>query len=164
MAIDMVLVDHVRLGAFAHEAFRAMGLSDDQAQICADALMFSELRFHPGQGQGVRRLRAYRDRLGAGQIDPNASFEVAKEGPALNERDGSVILSTNAGVFEEIGTWCTALNPFDISETVDWLESAFSNKAASRAQRASMARMLKKRSARSTPRQWLDVQLEAAGL
>jgi glutathione transport system ATP-binding protein len=53
----------------------------------ADALI---LRFHPGQGQGVRRLRAYRDRLDAGQIDPTASFEIVKESTALALVDAHV--------------------------------------------------------------------------
>ena len=48
----------------------AMGVSDEQSQMTAHALVYSELRFHPGQGQGVRRLRAYRDRIAAGVIEP----------------------------------------------------------------------------------------------
>lgn len=71
------------LAAFARAAFVAMGLRDDDAAICADALMQSELRYHPGQGQGVRRLLAYRERIANGLIDPNAPFEVVKESAAL---------------------------------------------------------------------------------
>src|SRR5690606_25218057 len=42
-----------------------------------------ELRFHPGHGQGVRRLRRYQERIGQGLVDPAAPFEVVKESPAL---------------------------------------------------------------------------------
>lgn len=83
MGIEMVRVDAGRLEAFAREAFGAMGLGSEQASISAAALMFSELRFHPGQGQGVRRLPVYRERLAAGQIDPAGPFEIVKESPAL---------------------------------------------------------------------------------
>jgi len=40
---------------------------------------------------------------------------VAKEAPLVNERDGVLILSENAGVHEELGEWALSVNPFDIS-------------------------------------------------
>ncbi len=98
MTIDLVPVDRARLAAFVLDAFRAMGVGAEEARICADALMFSELRFHPGQGQGVRRLRVYRDRLAAGQIAPKASFRVMKESPALALVDAQNGLGSVTGV------------------------------------------------------------------
>jgi trehalose 6-phosphate synthase len=86
---------------------------------------------------------------------------VAKEGPTLNERNGAVILSTNAGVFEEIGAATIAINPFDVGETAEALEQAVNEAAPSRATKSVQ---LKRRAARSTPREWLDAQLTAAGL
>jgi trehalose 6-phosphate synthase len=48
----------------------------------------------------------------------NAVFDglnlVAKEAPLVNERDGVLVLSENAGVHEEIGEWALTVNPFDI--------------------------------------------------
>jgi LDH2 family malate/lactate/ureidoglycolate dehydrogenase len=82
-SIDTVDVDVGRLTAFTEAAFRAMGLAAEQARMTAGALVYSELRFHPGQGQGVRRLRAYRERISGGVINPAAPFEVVKESPAL---------------------------------------------------------------------------------
>ena len=41
---------------------------------------------------------------------------VAKEGPLVNERDGVLILSENAGAHEELGPWGLSVNPFDIEE------------------------------------------------
>jgi LDH2 family malate/lactate/ureidoglycolate dehydrogenase len=96
--IGMVRVDRDALTAFTREAFRAMGLDQEQAEICAGALMFSELRFHPGQGQGVRRLRVYRDRLREGLIDPRASFHIEKESPALALVDARNGLGSVTGV------------------------------------------------------------------
>ena len=97
-AIETVRVDVGALEAFAGAAFRAMGLSDEQSQMTARALVYSELRFHPGQGQGVRRLRAYRDRLAEGAIDPAARFEVVKESPALALVDAHNGLGTVTGL------------------------------------------------------------------
>ena len=39
---------------------------------------------------------------------------VAKEAPFVNERDGVVVLSENAGAHEELGDWTLTVNPFDI--------------------------------------------------
>ena len=77
----VVAVDE--LSRFAHQALRAMGLSAPQADITAKALLYSELRFHPGQGQGVRRLPAYRDRIRRGVLNLAAPFTILKESPAL---------------------------------------------------------------------------------
>lgn len=81
--IAMTRVDRAALREFVAEGFRKLGLSDEDAGIFADALMFSELRFHPGQGQGVGRLLRYRERIGSGAVDPRAPFSVVKDGPAL---------------------------------------------------------------------------------
>ena len=83
MAIDFVKVDANSLADFTLACFKAIGLNEEKARLCANALMFSELRFHPGQGQGVRRLPAYRERLSKGWIDKDAPFEILKESPAL---------------------------------------------------------------------------------
>jgi trehalose 6-phosphate synthase len=40
---------------------------------------------------------------------------VAKEAPLVNERDGVLVLSENAGVHEELGEWALSVNPFDVS-------------------------------------------------
>lgn len=81
--IKLVRVDADALAEFALNCFKAMGISEENARLCANALMFSELRFHPGQGQGVGRLSAYQERLSKGWIDKDAPFEIVKESPAL---------------------------------------------------------------------------------
>lgn len=86
--IDLVRVDAEALAAFTLACFKAMGVSEANAQLCANALMFSELRFHPGQGQGVRRLPTYQERISKGWIDKDAAFEIVKESPALALIDG----------------------------------------------------------------------------
>jgi LDH2 family malate/lactate/ureidoglycolate dehydrogenase len=81
--IPMTNVTRDSLQAFMEEGFRTLGLPDDDARIFADALIFSELRFHPGHGQGVKRLRRYHERISKGLVDPKARLEVIKESPAL---------------------------------------------------------------------------------
>ena len=48
----------------------------------------------------------------------NAIFDgmnlVAKEAPLVNERDGVVVLSENAGAHAELGEWALTVNPFDV--------------------------------------------------
>jgi LDH2 family malate/lactate/ureidoglycolate dehydrogenase len=82
-APDAVRVDAAALERFVVACFAAMGLPGDDARVCADALIQSELRYHPGQGQGVRRLVSYDERIRLGRVDVNAPFEVLKESPAL---------------------------------------------------------------------------------
>lgn len=82
-AIPMTDVEHDSLRAFVAEGFQALGLTAEDAGIFADALIFSELRFHPGQGQGVMRLRRYQQRISSGEVNPRAGWSVVKEGPAL---------------------------------------------------------------------------------
>lgn len=88
MANEWVVVDEPALRAFAVAAFEAMGLDSEAAEISGHALMYSELRYHPGQGQGVRRLVAYEERLADGFLDADAPFEIVKESPALALVDG----------------------------------------------------------------------------
>jgi len=81
--IPMTNIDCKSLQNFVSEAFEALGLTSEDALIFANALIFSELRFHPGQGQGVARLRRYQQRILSGEVNPCASWSVIKEGPAL---------------------------------------------------------------------------------
>lgn len=83
MGITLVRVPVDALEQFTYDAFRAMGVSDDEARMCTIGLMQSELHCLPGQGQGVRRLPTYHERIGKGYIQPNASYEILKETPAL---------------------------------------------------------------------------------
>jgi LDH2 family malate/lactate/ureidoglycolate dehydrogenase len=79
----MTRVTRESLGVFVVEALGAMGLPAEEAEIFGAALLFSELRFHPGHGQGVKRLRRYSERFAGGLVDPGATWERVKESPAL---------------------------------------------------------------------------------
>jgi trehalose 6-phosphate synthase len=85
---------------------------------------------------------------------------VAKEGALVNERDGIVVLSTEAGAWDELGEVVRGVNPFDVSGTADVLAEALASPAESR--RAASARLRELARSR-TPADWLDDQIGAAG-
>ena len=49
---------------------------------------------------------------------------VAKEAPFVNEHDGVVVLSENAGAHHDIGDWTVTVNPFDIEGMAEGLYEA----------------------------------------
>jgi trehalose 6-phosphate synthase len=65
---------------------------------------------------------------------------VAKEGPLVNERNGVLCLSREAGAYDELGHAALAVQPFDIEQNVAALHAALSMGADERAQRAAALR------------------------
>jgi trehalose 6-phosphate synthase len=49
---------------------------------------------------------------------------VAKEAPLVNERDGVLILSENAGAHAELGDWALSVNPFDVAGQAEAIHAA----------------------------------------
>jgi trehalose 6-phosphate synthase len=82
---------------------------------------------------------------------------VAKEGPALNERNGVLVLSENAGAFSELGRHALRVNPFDITETAQALATALEMDGAERARRG---RGLRAAIGRNRLDRWVPAQLE----
>lgn len=86
---------------------------------------------------------------------------VAKEGPLVNQRDGVVVLSTEAGAWDELGeAGAIGVNPFDVVATADALHTALTMPADERATRAASLRAV---AAARRPADWLAEQLAAAG-
>ena len=85
---------------------------------------------------------------------------VAKEGSVVNERDGVLVLSTEAGVHAELGEASLDVNPFDISATADRLAEAL---AMPDSRRAGQARARRSIVEARRPEDWLRDQLRAAG-
>ncbi len=87
---------------------------------------------------------------------------VAKEGPLLNTSDGVLVLSRQAGAWEELsldGRGALGVNPFDVSATAEALHTALSMAPAARAERAAALRAAVR--ARTSADWWAD-QLAAA--
>ncbi len=84
---------------------------------------------------------------------------VAKEGPAVNERDGALVLSRTAGAFEQLGDVALPITPTDIDETATELYEALRMSSRERAQRAERARATVEA---ETPVDWALAQLRDA--
>ncbi len=61
---------------------------------------------------------------------------VAKEGPLVNERDGVLVLSENAGAHAELGEWAIGVSPFDVWGQAEALHEALTMEPAERRRRA----------------------------
>jgi trehalose 6-phosphate synthase len=81
---------------------------------------------------------------------------VAKEAFLVNEHDGVLVLSENAGVHEELGDWALTVNPVDVSGQADALYAALTLDAAERRRRADAIRAHVRR---HDIREWVDAQL-----
>ena len=84
---------------------------------------------------------------------------VAKEGPLVNQRNGLVALSPEAGVWDELAGAARRVHPYDVAGTADVLAAAL---AASPAERAGEAAELQRRAMLRRPADWLADQLAAA--
>ena len=68
---------------------------------------------------------------------------VAKEGPLINTEDGVLVLSREAGAWEELelaGEGALGVNPFDVAGTADALHTALTMSSTDRAARAGAVR------------------------
>ena len=81
---------------------------------------------------------------------------VAKEAPAVNTRDGVLMLSENTGAHEELGECALSVNPFDIEEQADAIHRALTMDAIERRERADKLRQIVDS---RDPGDWVDDQL-----
>ncbi len=84
---------------------------------------------------------------------------VAKEGPVLNERAGMLVLSEQAGAYDELQSEVFGMHPFDISDTAEALHCALSIAGPERDARAGRLRAL---AAAHPPAEWLGTVLARA--
>ena len=61
---------------------------------------------------------------------------VAKEGPLVNQRDGVLVLSENAGAYAELAEWAIGVNPFDVWGQAQALHEALAMEPSERRRRA----------------------------
>jgi trehalose 6-phosphate synthase len=85
---------------------------------------------------------------------------VAKEGPLVNTTDGVVVLSREAGAWEELSTGAVGVNPFDVTGTALALELALGMDSDERAARSARLRNVV---LGRTAADWLADQLAAGG-
>jgi trehalose 6-phosphate synthase len=85
---------------------------------------------------------------------------VAKESMAINRRLGQLVLSPEAGAWDELGEWAWCADPFDVGATASALAAALDAPEPERARRASA---LREAALARTPADWLADQIRAAG-
>jgi trehalose 6-phosphate synthase len=86
---------------------------------------------------------------------------VAMEGPLVNERDGVVVLSDRAGVWDQLAPHVLAVNPFDVSGTASGLAHAVD---LSRDERSRLTGGLRAAAEATTPLQWFETLSSSAAL
>ncbi|MBN1681198.1 MAG: trehalose-6-phosphate synthase [Anaerolineae bacterium] len=84
---------------------------------------------------------------------------VAKEGVLVNQRDGVLVLSEQAGVFYELGDQALVVSPFDIYGTAEAMHKALTMPAAERQRRAEA---LRKQVQGANVKTWFYDQVEDA--
>lgn len=83
---------------------------------------------------------------------------VAKEGPAVNEKSGALILSRGTGAFSELGHHAVQIpDPLDVEATADAIERALDMSPEERKSRADALRSMIES---SRPEDWIDAQLD----
>jgi trehalose 6-phosphate synthase len=107
----------------------------------------------------ARSLAAYRlaDVLLVNPIRDGMNL-VAKEGPILSERACALVLSTEAGAADELGSEALLVNPFDVTATADALHEALVMTDPERILRSAA---LAKAGAAMPPQLWFARQLAA---
>jgi trehalose 6-phosphate synthase len=81
---------------------------------------------------------------------------VAKEAPYVNARDGVVVLSVNAGAYEEIGAWTVPVDPLDVEGQADALETAL---ALPEEERRARLEAIREHVRSHDLSRWIDAQL-----
>jgi trehalose 6-phosphate synthase len=81
---------------------------------------------------------------------------VAKEAFLVNQHDGVLVLSENAGVHEEVGDWALSVNPIDVVGQAEALHRALTLEPAERRRRADAIRSYVRA---HDIREWIDAQL-----
>ena len=107
----------------------------------------------------ARSLAAYR-LAGVALVNPirDGMNLVAKEVPVVSDEGCVLVLSREAGAFEELSEDALAVNPYDVTGTADALERALS---MGRAERAERTKRLAAAATALPPQLWFRDQLEA---
>jgi trehalose 6-phosphate synthase len=82
---------------------------------------------------------------------------VAKESAVINERDGVLVLSENAGAHEELGEHALTVNPYDVDEQADAIHEALTMPAEERERRS---RALRQTVMNNTIDDWVAAQMK----
>ncbi len=113
-----------------------------------------DLRIYENFHEAVARYKHF-DLLMVNSIFDGMNL-VAKEAPAVNTRDGVIMLSENTGSHEELGDCTLTVNPFDIQEQADTIHRALTMSGEERGLRATRLREIVRE---RDPGVWISEQL-----
>ncbi len=113
-----------------------------------------DLRIYENFNEAVARYKQF-DLLIVNSLFDGMNL-VAKEAPAVNTRDGVVMLSENTGAHEELGDCTLSVNPFDIEEQAEAIHRALTMDPEERRLRAARLREI---ISERDPGDWVDEQL-----
>jgi trehalose 6-phosphate synthase len=113
-----------------------------------------DLRIYENFHEAVARYKHY-DLLVVNSLFDGMNL-VAKEAPAVNTRDGVLMLSENTGAHEELSEAALSVNPFDIAEQAEAIYRALTMSTEERKLRADRLREIIDR---TDPGSWIDQQL-----
>ena len=82
---------------------------------------------------------------------------VAKEAAVINEKNGVLVLSENAGAHEELGEYALSVNPYDIDEQADSIYAALTMPEEEREHRA---KALRETVDSNTIEDWVEAQIQ----
>ena len=82
---------------------------------------------------------------------------VAKEAAVVNEKNGVLVLSENAGAQEELGEFAITVNPFDLDEGAEAIYAALTMPEGEKKRRAEG---LKRQVRENTIEEWVEAQLK----
>ncbi len=88
MTDNIKYIDAVTLKNFMKDVFIGLGVPEDDAEICADVLITSDLRGI--ESHGIQRMKMYYDRIKAGIYNPKTEYKIIKDGPTTALIDGGV--------------------------------------------------------------------------
>jgi trehalose 6-phosphate synthase len=114
-----------------------------------------DLRIYENFNEAVARYKHF-DLLMVNSLFDGMNL-VAKEAPAVNTRDGVVMLSENTGAHEELSDCTLSVNPFDIQEQADTIHRALTMEPEERRIRAER---LKEIITERDPGDWVDEQMD----
>ena len=114
-----------------------------------------DLRIYENFPEAVARYKHF-DLLMVNSIFDGMNL-VAKEAPAVNTRDGVIMLSENTGSHEELGDCTLTVNPFDIQEQAETIHRALTMEPEERRLRAQRLREIVQE---RDPGVWISEQLE----
>jgi trehalose 6-phosphate synthase len=113
-----------------------------------------DLRIYENFPEAVARYKHF-DLLMVNSIFDGMNL-VAKEAPAINTRNGVIMLSENTGSHEELGDCTLTVNPFDIQEQADTIHRALTMNPEERELRATRLREIVRE---RDPGVWISEQL-----